>query len=45
MAWAPYITGDRSDPGHPDQVMRRRFKTKEAAMAHVDKTWQLVVEN
>jgi hypothetical protein len=41
LAWAPYITGDRSDPGHPDQVMRRRFKTKEAAMAHVDTTWPM----
>lgn len=41
LGWAPYITGDRNDPGHPDQVMRRRFKTKEAAMAHVDKTWPI----
>lgn len=39
LAWAPYITGVRSDVGHPAQVMRRRFKTKEAAMAHADKTW------
>lgn len=41
LAWPPYITGDRHDPGHPRQVMRRRFKTKEAAMAHADKIWPL----
>lgn len=39
LGWPPYITGERSDAGHPDQVMRRRFKTKESAMAYVDKTW------
>lgn len=41
LGWSPYITGDRHDPGHPDNVMRRRFKTKEAAMSYVDKTWPL----
>ncbi|MBV4524372.1 hypothetical protein KVG88_30320 [Pseudomonas sp. SWRI74] len=39
LAWAPYITGDRKDVGHPDKVMRRRFDTKEAAMKYADKTW------
>jgi hypothetical protein len=34
-----YITGDRPDVGHLAQVMRRRFKSKEAAMAYVDKAW------
>ncbi|WP_413616434.1 hypothetical protein MRB56_09205 [Halomonas cupida] len=43
LAWPPYITDDTSDVGHPSKVMRRRFKTREAAMAYVDKTWPLEV--
>ena len=39
LAWPPYITGDRSDVGYPTQVMRHRFKSKEAAMAYTDKVW------
>lgn len=42
LAWPPYITGDKNDPGHPSKVMRRRFQTREAAMQHVDKTWPLM---
>jgi hypothetical protein len=41
LAWAPYFTGDRSDPGHHSNVFRRRFHSKEAAMAYVEKTWPL----
>ncbi|NRC34036.1 hypothetical protein [Pseudomonas aeruginosa] len=40
-AWPPYITGDKSDLGHPSRVMRRRFKTKEAAMAYADRIWPI----
>jgi len=40
-AWPPYITGDKSDVGHPSRVMRRRFKTKEAAMAYADRIWPI----
>lgn len=39
LAWPPYITGDSNDIGHPHKIMRRRFRTKEAAMAYADKTW------
>jgi len=41
LAWPPYITDDKSDPGSLDKILRRRFKTLEAAMAHVDKAWPL----
>lgn len=41
LAWPPYITGDRSDIGHPRNVMKHRFRTREAAMAYADKTWPL----
>ncbi len=44
LAWPPYVTDDESDPGHYTKVFRRRFRTREAAMAHVDKTWPLEVE-
>lgn len=44
LGWPPYITGEKSDIGHPAQVMKRRFKTREAAMAYVDKTWPLSSE-
>lgn len=44
LGWPPYITGDRSDVGHPDRVLRKRFKTPEAARAYVDKTWPLGVQ-
>ncbi|WP_417329188.1 hypothetical protein [Halomonas cupida] len=43
LAWPPYITDDTSDIGHVSKVMRRRFKSREAAMAYVDKTWPLEV--
>jgi len=41
LAWAPYFTGDTTDPGHHTQVFRRRFRSKEAAMAYVERTWPL----
>ena len=41
LAWAPYFTGDTTDPGHHTQVFRRRFRSKDAAMAYVEKTWPL----
>lgn len=37
----PYFTCESSDIGHPSEVMTRRFKTREAAMAYVDMTWPL----
>lgn len=41
LAWAPYVTANAADPAHHDNVLCRRFKTREAAMAYVDKTWPL----
>lgn len=41
LAWAQYITGDRQNIGHPDQVFRRRFRTRQAAIANADQTWPL----
>ena len=41
LAWPPYITGDKSDPGHPSRVMRRRFRSREAAISYVEKAWPL----
>jgi len=41
LAWPPYVTENTADPAHHDNVLRRRFKTREAAMAYVDKTWPL----
>ncbi|MGQ7286034.1 hypothetical protein ACUN7Z_00615 [Vreelandella venusta] len=45
LAWPPYITDDKEDPGSLEKVLRRRFKTREAAMAYVDKTWPLESES
>ncbi len=41
LAWPPYITGDKSDIGHPSKVMRCRFRSREAAMAYADRTWPI----
>lgn len=41
LAWGPCLSLNPDDEDSAQQVMRRRFKTREAAMAHVDKTWPL----
>jgi hypothetical protein len=38
-ALPPFITRDRPDVGDLAQVMRRRFKSKETAMAYADQFW------
>jgi len=45
LAWPPYVTDNTADPAHHSNVLRRRFKTRERAMAHADKTWPLEVHS
>ncbi len=44
LAWPPYLALDPQDPHHWTRVLRRRFRSREAAMAFIDRTWPLAVD-